>query len=123
MGSGGGGGGNPAALFMAANPMEGLPIAGKDDAVKNPFEYGQFQSFLPDAKAEGPNDMASGLRPDMFKYKSPTGVVAPSGDDSQIKDLRGELAKLKAATVTPTVNTTGREVADIISALQPHATS
>ena len=97
MGSGGGGGGgNPAALYMNSKPMEGLPIAGKDSTIGSPFEYGKFQNFLPDVKAEGPNDMATGLRPEMFKYRSPSGVVAESDTGNQIGQLRDALAKLQA---------------------------
>jgi hypothetical protein len=77
--SGGGGSSDPSALYKTAAPMGDLPIAGKDSTIGNPFEYGQFQSFLPEIKAEGQNDMATGLRPDMFKYRSPTGVAAENG--------------------------------------------
>ena len=78
MGSGGGGGsGNPALLMQNANPMQGLPIAGQGGGVGNPLEYGKFQSFLPDIPAEGRAPSATGLRPDMFEYKSPTGVLPP----------------------------------------------
>jgi hypothetical protein len=95
--SGGGGGGNPNAMFMNVAPMADLPIAGKDSAVGSPYEYGKFQSFLPDIKAEGPNDMATGLRPEMFQYKSPSGVVAQSDQGNQIQSLRDQLAQLQAA--------------------------
>ena len=96
MGSSGGGGGNPQALMGNAAPMQGLPIAGRDSAVGSPFEYGQFQNFLPEIQAEGENPMATGLRPDMFKYRSPSGVVAESGAGNQIQELRDALAKLQA---------------------------
>src|SRR3954468_13109125 len=95
--SGGGGGGNPAYLYMGSgNPMPGLPVAGKDSTIGSPQEYGSFQSFLPEIKAEGQNDMATGLRPDMFQYKSPSGVVAQSDQGNQIQSLRDQLAKLQA---------------------------
>jgi hypothetical protein len=68
-------------------PIPDLPVAGKDSTIGDPYEYGKFQSFLPDAKASGPNDMATGLRPEMFQYRKPTGV----------KDPRDELA----AAMTP----------------------
>ena len=98
MGSDGGGGGNPQALYQNAAPMEGLPIAGKDSTIGSPYEYGKFQNFLPDIKADGPNDMATGLCPDMFMYKSPSGVVAQSDQSGQIDQLRDALAKLTEAS-------------------------
>lgn len=94
MGSGGGGGGNPQALYQNAAPMGGLPIVGKDSsAVGNPYDYGKFQNFLPDAGSDGKYPVARGLSPDMFTYKSPSGTVAPGVGD-QISDLRSQLAKL-----------------------------
>jgi hypothetical protein len=102
--SGGGGGGNPAHLMMGGTPMAGLPIAGANGAVADPQNYGKYQSFLPDIKAEGPNEMATGLRPDMFNYRSPRDILAGNdggttlgGDTgSQIQSLRDELARLAA---------------------------
>ena len=107
MGSSGGGSGNPALLAQAGVPMPGLPVAGKDSNIGDPYNYGKFQNFLPDIPAEGRAPSATGLRPDMFKYRSPDGILdqnsgdssgsAKSGDDnSQLRDL---LAKL---SVTPT---------------------
>jgi hypothetical protein len=97
MGSGGGGGSSdPSALYRTAAPMEGLPVAGKDSTIGSPYEYGEFQNFLPDIQAEGQNPMATGLRPEMFQYKSPTGVTAPSSDTLGIDSLRADLAKLMA---------------------------
>jgi len=102
--SGGGGGGNPAHLMNNAAPMQGLPVAGANGAVSDPFTYGKYQSFLPNPVAEGPNPMATGLRPDMFNYRSPRDIMAgnsgaPPGDDaSQIQGLRDELARLQAGT-------------------------
>jgi hypothetical protein len=79
--------------------MEGLPIAGKDSTIGSPFEYGKFQSFLPDLATDGgPNPMAKGLTSDMFQYKSPSGVVAQSDTGNQIKELRDALAKLTASS-------------------------
>ena len=102
-------------LMGQGTPMPGLPVAGTDDAVKNPFEYGKFQNFLPEIKAEGVNDMATGLRPDMFQYKSPSGVVAESGGSNNfaadIQGLRDELAKLKAQSAQP-AGPSGRRSAD-----------
>jgi len=98
MGSGGGGGGgNPALLMQNARPMQGLPVAGQGGGIGSPYEYGKFQNFLPDVKAEGPNDMATGLRPEMFEYRSPSGVVQQSNSDTQIAELRNSLAALQAA--------------------------
>jgi hypothetical protein len=73
MGSSGGGDGGLSSLLMMqqGTPMPGLPVAGSANATGDPYEYGQFQNFLPDVKSEGPNDMATGLRPDMFQYKKP----------------------------------------------------
>ena len=98
MGSSGGGGGGYSSMMALMNqgsPMPGLPIAGAGTNI-DPYEYGKFQNFLPEPKAEGPNDMATGLRPDMFTYRSPSGKVDPSQGE-QIQGLRDELAKLTAA--------------------------
>jgi hypothetical protein len=94
MGSSGGGSSDPSALYRNAAPMADLPIAGAGSTIGSPFEYGQFQSFLPEIQAEGENPMATGLRPEMFQYKSPTGVTAPSNDTLGIESLRADLAKL-----------------------------
>jgi hypothetical protein len=102
MGGDSGGGGNPAALYQNAAPMEGLPIAGKDSTIGSPFEYGQYQSFLPDLPSadqmkEGMRaPSATGINSDMMKFKSPSGVIAPNPGADEIKGLRDELAKLKA---------------------------
>jgi hypothetical protein len=109
MGSDGGGGGNPQALYANAAPMQGLPIVGKDSsAVGNPYDYGKFQNFLPDAGSDGKYPVARGLTPDMFTYKSPSGAVAPGVGD-QISDLRTQLAKLSASG-TGTAATTPNNV-------------
>jgi len=90
--SGGDDGGGLAAMMAmrAATPMPGLPIAGADSTIGDPYEYGKFQNFLPDIQAEGKNPSATGLRPEMFQYKKPSGVVDP-----EIEKLRNELAALK----------------------------
>jgi hypothetical protein len=78
--------------------MPGLPIAGQGAGV-DPTTYGKFQSFLPEPLAEGPNPMATGLRPDMLKFRSPGGGADASsggGTSGEIEALRGELAKLTA---------------------------
>jgi hypothetical protein len=100
MGSSGGGddGAGMMALMGQGTPMPGLPIAGQGPGT-NAFEYGQFQNFLPEIQAEGENPMATGLRPDMFKYRSPGGVVAEGsggGGGDEIQGLRDELAALKS---------------------------
>jgi len=99
MGSSSDDGGGSYAGSGTATPMPNLPIAGKDAAsVPDAYNYGKFQSFLPDVKASGVNPMATGLTPDMFTYKSPSGVAADnnSGSDAgnQISSLRDELASL-----------------------------
>jgi len=96
--SGGGDGGIGALLAMqAANPMPGLPVAGANSTIGDPYDYGKFQNFLPDIQAEGQNPSATGLRPDMFVYRSPKGVVDQSDLGSQITGLRNQLAQLQAA--------------------------
>ena len=99
MGSSGGGGGGGAGMMALMNqgkPMPGLPIAGAGANI-DPYDYGKFQSFLPEPKAEGQNDMATGLRPDMFTYRSPSGKVDPGMGD-QIQGLRDQLAALQATS-------------------------
>jgi hypothetical protein len=98
MGSSGGDDGGLAAMMAmrAATPMPGLPIAGADSTIGDPYEYGKFQNFLPDIQAEGKNPSATGLRPEMFQYRKPSGVVDP-----EIEKLRNELAALKGASAAP----------------------
>jgi hypothetical protein len=100
--SGGDGGGYYPGMFGNATPQPGLPIAGQGAGV-NPQEYGKFQSFLPNEliHESGPNDMATGLRPDMFKFKSPSGVVQESNTSEDIGALRDALAALTAKVNTP----------------------
>jgi hypothetical protein len=102
--SGGGGGGFFPGMFGPATPIPDLPVAGKNSTIGDPYQYGKFQNFLPDIKAEGLNDNATGLRPDMFKYRGPGGVTEgdtsnntmQGGDvSSQIQDLRNQLAQLQ----------------------------
>jgi len=113
-----GGSGYFPGMFGAASPMPGLPVAGKDNVVGDPYQYGKFQNFLPDIKAEGRNDSATGLRPDMFTYRGPNGVTAPgpgggpaapaaaggggdtAGLTSQIQGLRDQLAMLQASSMS-----------------------
>jgi len=117
--SGGGGGGYYPGAYGAASPMPGLPVAGADSTIGDPYEYGKFQNFLPDIKAEGINDMATGLRPHMFNYTKPNpgGGVLPgnslaggggapaaaasqgnpvAADPNQTQALRDQLAALTA---------------------------
>jgi hypothetical protein len=77
----------------AANPMSGLPVAGKDSTIGDPYKYGQFQNFLPEPLTEGPNPMATGLRPDMFQYRKPG---SGAGADPEIQQLRDQLAQVQA---------------------------
>ena len=90
MGSSGGDSGGSGQMPPGV-PMPGLPIAGQGADI-DPYNYGEFQNFLPDIKAEGQNPNATGLRPDMFAYKSPDGTPAA---DARAK--RDELAKLAMA--------------------------
>jgi hypothetical protein len=77
--------------------MPGLPIAGADSTVGNPFEYGKFQSFLPDLAPEGRNPMATGLRPEMLQYEAPSGdMQQSSSSDAAVQVLRDELARALA---------------------------
>lgn len=76
MGSSGDSGGNPSALYQNAAPMDGLPIAGKDSTIGDPFDYGKFQNFLPDLPSDGSKaPSATGLTADMLQFKSPRGGV------------------------------------------------
>jgi hypothetical protein len=86
-----GGSANPAYLSQGGTPMPGLPIAGQGAPNDNPRNFGQFQEFLPEISpqgssgyqimpaGQGPNPSATGLTAEMFKYRSPQGVAAPSG--------------------------------------------
>ena len=111
--SDGGGGGNPGLLSQFAGKLGNLPVAGEEGTARDPYDYGKYQSFLPNISAEGPNPMATGLRPSMFEYRSPKEILAGNGTEGggeggggttlggdtgkQTEDLRGELAKLTAA--------------------------
>jgi hypothetical protein len=79
-------------------PIPGLPVAGANSTIGSPYEYGKFQNFLPDVQASGPNPSATGLRPDMFTYRSPSGVVAQGGLSGEIQGLRDQLAQLQASS-------------------------
>ena len=99
--SGGDGGGYYPGMFGAATPMPGLPIAGAGGTIGDPYEYGKFQNFLPDIKATGQNDMATGLRPEMFNYTKPNpggGTLAGNSlsSASEIQGLRDQLAAIQA---------------------------
>src|SRR6187399_1568279 len=88
-GDDGGAGWQAVLASQPATPMPGLPVAGKDNVVGDPYKYGKFQQFLPDdlIHETGRNDNATGLRPDMFRYRGP-------GEGSNPRD---ELAKAIAA--------------------------
>jgi hypothetical protein len=121
--SGGGSGSDIASLIamsQAAQPMQGLPIAGSNSATGDPYDYGKFQNFLPEIETPtlnpsttdhpliqnaGKNPSATGLRPYMFDYKSPRGNVvqgppaAPAGggaSSADIQGLRNQLSQLLA---------------------------
>lgn len=111
MGSSGGGSGNPMYLSQGGVPMPGLPIAGQGAPNDNPRNFGQFQEFLPEISpqgssgnqimpaGQGPNPSATGLTSEMFKYRSPQGVAAPSGAGASAGDvnsLRQQVAALQA---------------------------
>jgi hypothetical protein len=115
--SGDDGGGYFPGMAGAASPMPGLPVAGANSVVGDPYKYGKFQQFLPDdlIHETGRNDNATGLRPDMFRYRGPGGEVdggagpgavaagagagAGGGDLSgQIQGLRDQLAQLQASS-------------------------
>jgi len=114
--SGDDGGGYFPGMAGAASPMPGLPVAGANSVVGDPYKYGKFQQFLPDdlIHETGRNDNATGLRPDMFRYRGPGGEVdggagpgaaaasanagGGGGDMSgQIQGLRDQLAQLQAS--------------------------
>jgi hypothetical protein len=107
MGSSGGGSGNPMYLSQGGTPIPGLPIAGQGVPNDNPRNLGQFQEFLPTIQPPGgtaggytvPSNaetraapLATGLKSEMFQYRSPNGAIAPSEIDS----LRQQLAALQA---------------------------
>jgi hypothetical protein len=120
MGSSGGGPGNPAFLSQGGVPMPGLPIAGQGAPNDNPRNFGQFQEFLPTIQSPGgtaggytiPSNaearsapLATGLKSEMFQYRSPQGTIAPSGggggsgggaSSSDVDNLRQQLAALQA---------------------------
>jgi hypothetical protein len=91
MGSSGGGSANPAYLSQGASPIPNLPIAGQGAPNDNPRNFGSFQEFLPEVApagqpgsqilpaGQGPEPLAHGLTAEMFKYRSPQGVAAPTG--------------------------------------------
>ena len=97
--SGGDSGAGSMAMMMQGSPMPGLPVAGRDTAI-DPYNYGQFQNFLPEIQAEGQNPMATGLRPEMFEYRSPSGKVDPGVGD-QIQQLRDQLAAIQTQQGQP----------------------
>ena len=106
MASSGGGAGNPMYLSQGGTPMPGLPIAGQGAPNDRPQNFGSFQEFLPEVSSagtpgnqilpagQGPNPSARGLTAEMFKYRSPQGVLTQ--DTSQIDSLRQQLAALQA---------------------------
>ena len=105
-----GGSANPMFLSQGGTPMPGLPIAGQGAPNDNPRNFGSFQNFLPDIPpaGQGPAPLARGLTAEMLQYKSPQGVLAPSGGGGavggggggggggQIDQLRQQLASLQS---------------------------
>src|SRR5580765_7826156 len=90
---------NPMFLSQGGVPMPNIPIAGQAGELK-PQERGAFQEFLPEISpagssgyqimpaGQGPNPSARGLTAEMFKYRSPSGVVEQSGMAGQVDSLR-----------------------------------
>lgn len=87
-----GGSANPAFLSQGGTPMPGIPIAGQGEL--KPQERGSYQEFLPEIApagrpgyqimpaGQGPNPSATGLTAEMFRYRSPTGILAPGSGSS-----------------------------------------
>jgi hypothetical protein len=110
-----GGSANPMFLSQGNRPMPGLPIAGQGAPNDNPRNFGQFQEFLPEISpqgsagyqimpaGQGPNPSATGLTAEMFKYRSPQGIAAPTGgggdggaSSADVNSLRQQVAALQA---------------------------
>jgi hypothetical protein len=82
---------DPRFLSQGGVPIPNLPIAGQGAPNDNPRNFGAFQEFLPEISpqgrsgyqilpaGQGPAPSARGLTAEMFQYRSPQGVVAPSG--------------------------------------------
>jgi len=123
MGSSGGGSANPMYLSQGGVPMPGLPIAGQGAPNDNPRNFGQFQEFLPTIQPPGgtaggytiPSNAetrsapsATGLKSEMFQYRSPQGAIAPGGGGGggaaaaagasagDVNSLRQQVAALQA---------------------------
>ena len=104
-----GGSANPMFLSQGVTPMPNVPIAGQAGELK-PQERGTFQEFLPEIApagqagyqimpaGQGPNPSATGLTAEMFRYRSPQGVLSTS---SEVDSLRQQLAAAQAAAATP----------------------
>lgn len=78
----GGSGGDAPYVPPNATPIAGVPIAGQGGtggggSNVNPYDYGMYQSFLPDIPAEGMAPSAGGLTSDMFRYEAPSETLAP----------------------------------------------
>jgi hypothetical protein len=120
MGSSGGGPGDPRFLSQGGTPIPGLPIAGQGAANDTPQNFGKFQEFLPTVQAPGgtaggytiPSNAetraapsATGLKSEMFQYRSPQGAIMPIGgaggggggaSSSDVSAMRQQLAALQA---------------------------
>jgi hypothetical protein len=114
-----GGSANPMFLSQGGTPMPNIPIAGQAGELK-PQERGSYQEFLPEIAPAGQpgyqilpvgggrNPSATGLTAEMFKYRSPSGVLTPSaaaaggggggggGSGSDIDTMRQQIATLQA---------------------------
>jgi hypothetical protein len=111
--SSGGGSANPMFLSQGGTPMPNIPIAGQPKT--DPQTMGSYQEFLPEVAPAGRpgyqilpagggrNPSATGLTAEMFKYRSPSGVLtppaaaaaAPAGG-SDIDAMKQQIASLQA---------------------------
>jgi hypothetical protein len=104
-------------LSQGGVPIPRLPIAGQGAPNDTPQNFGQFQEFLPTIQPPGgtaggytiPSNAetraapsATGLKSEMFQYRSPQGAIAPAaaaaaaGGDASGSDLRQQLAALQS---------------------------
>ena len=106
---------NPMFLSQGNTPMPNIPIAGQAGELK-PQERGTYQEFLPAVapggmsgyqimpQGQGPNPSATGLTAEMFRYRSPQGVLSTS---SEVDSLRQQLAAAQAAAAQPAAAAAG----------------
>jgi hypothetical protein len=75
--------GNPGYLSAGSAPIPNLPIAGQGAPNDDPRNFGTYQSFLPDipTTASGRHaEPATGLKSEMFAYKSPSATNPAIGN-------------------------------------------